>query len=311
MATRGIDLLAVVVGASLYGMITVGGAFFRARGLSLYEISLMIVMGVAIVLAPVVLGFRRLRPRRSDFASLALFGLVGAALQLSQFLGIVLGVPVATVALLLYSQPIWTVILGRALLREKVSRRKLVAIALALAGVAVLIQPGGLGFGADLGDRAAAIGLVAALFGGFLLSCWVVLGRRARLRGLPAITTACGYCAFSSLWLLLALPAAKLLTSEPILTRLDFGMYLSNAPAVGAFVLVAGIGPAVITMWGMRRVEAMVAGVLLLFEPISAALLAALLLGQSLTGRVGLGGLLILASNFVILRRPRGRDSAA
>lgn len=287
--------LAVAVAAAFYGTITVGGRWFSNHGFSLYEISLVGVAFAAALLLPAVLLRPRLRPARRDLGLFVLFGAVGAALQLSQFAGIVLGVPVALVALLLYSQPVWTVFIGRIWLAEPITRAKLIALALSVAGVLALFDPS-----SASGSR--GVGIVAALLAGLLLAVWVVLARISALRGNPPLTTTFGYTSTSALALLIAWPLARWLLPEPSMTRLDPAVWLSAWSAVALYTVVASVLPATLAMWGMRAVDASTAGVLLLLEPVTAALLAWPMFGEPITGRVLLGGAFVVGANWVLLR---------
>lgn len=286
-----------MAGAAGYGGITVGGRWLSDRGFSLYEISLTGVVFTAIMLAPALLARPRLRLRRGDVPLFLQFGAVGAALQLCQFAGIVMGVPVALVALLLYTQPVWTVLLGRLWLEEPVTPRKLMAAALATAGVVLLFDPRG------AAGSAPVAGLVAALAGGFALSLWVILARISALRGNPAVRTTFGYTSFSAAWLLVLWPLAWLAIPDASMVRLSVAPFLDHWTSVALYTIGANLAPALVAMWGMRRVEASTAGVLLLLEPVSAALLAWPLFGEVLEGNVAAGGALILAANWLLLRK--------
>lgn len=288
--------LAIAFASALYGTITVGGRYFADSGYSLLEISLTGVVFTALVLLPWVVFVPTHRPRAADLALFVWFGAAGAGLQLAQFAGIVLGVPVAMVALLLYSQPIWTVILGRIWLQEPVTRAKLSALGLASTGTVVLLQP------FSDAPRYPVPGLLAALLGGVLLSLWVMFSRVSGLRGNAPLTTAFGYSAGTTLWLLALTPALRIVLPQPLLTRLDPTVWADQWLAVAVYTLAGNLLPALLVMWGLRRIHASTAGVLLLFEPVSAALLAYALFAEPLTGPIGLGGALILVSNYVLVR---------
>lgn len=289
--------LAVALGAAFYGGITVGGRYFAGHGFSLLEISLNGTLFASVLLAPWVLLRRDLRPRREDLDVYLGFGLVGAALQLTQFGGIVAGVPVAVVALLLYSQPVWTVVLGRVLLAEPVTPAKIAAGGLALAGTVVLLDPW------NLSPRSLPVwGLVSALAAGLMLSLWVVLARVAALRRSPPLTVSFGYSAATASALLLLAPLLAVVFPEPEMSRLQPSVWVVHWPAVGLYTLGANIAPALLVLWGMREVDASTAGVLLLLEPVAAALLAAWAFSEGLTGNVLVGGALVLASNAMLVR---------
>ncbi len=289
------DRFYILISAALYGLITVAGKYFSDRGLSLYEISLLILF-IPLPICPLLILNRKYRIPTELLGFFFVFGLIGAALQVTQFAGIVLGVPVAVVALLLYSQPVWTTILGKWLLQEKITKRKVTSSAVALSGVIVLVDPFSSGLNFSLP------GLASAVLAGLFLSLWVIWGRKSSLRNQHYITTVFGYTSFSALCLLLAYPFLVSLPVGGDHLRLDFINYLENGWAVAAFSVFAGILPASLAFCGMRTVEASTAGVLLLLEPVSAAVLAYLLFDQALTSNIWLGGGLILLANYILLK---------
>ncbi len=273
-----------------------GGQYFYNVGFSLYEISCLIFF-LAISLIPLLIFKKEYRFPREQITFFIIFGFIGAGLQIGQFAGIVLGVPVAIVALLLYSQPIWTSVFGRLFLNEAITSRKILAILLALTGILVLVNPFG------IQNKFSTAGLGAALGAGVFFSLWVIWGRKSGLKNQHFLTTAFGYSFFTSLWLLLLYPLAAFLWDEPEFVRLDPGVYLQFWWAVAGFTIFAGLMPNFLAFAGLRRVDASTTGVLLLFEPISAAILAFIFFSQPLTSNIWLGGGFILFSNYVLLRK--------
>ncbi len=273
-----------------------GGQYFHNVGFSLYEISCLIFF-LAISLIPLLIFKKEYRFPREQITFFVIFGFIGAGLQIGQFAGIVLGVPVAIVALLLYSQPIWTSVFGRLFLNETITTRKILALLFALAGILVLVNPFG------IQNKFSAAGLLAALGAGVFFSLWVIWGRKSGLKNQHFLTTAFGYSFFTSLWLLLLYPLAAFLWDEPEFVRLDPGVYLEFWWVVAGFTIFAGLMPHFLAFAGMRQVDASTTGVLLLFEPISAAILAFIFFSQPLTSNIWLGGGFILFSNYVLLRR--------
>lgn len=289
--------LFIIAAATLYGLITVGGQFFANLGFSLYEISCLIFF-LAACLFPVLIFKREYRFPREQLPFFIIFGLIGAGLQLGQFAGIILGIPVAIVALLLYSQPLWTSILGRLFLNEVFTTPKTIALLIALVGILVLVNPFG------IQNELSSVGLLAALGAGVFFSLWVIWGRKSGLKNQHFLTTAFGSF-FTSLCLLSFYPLVNFLWDDPKFVRLDPRVYWEFWLLVGGFTLFAGVMPNLLAFAGMRKVDASTTGVLLLFEPISAAILALLFFNQPLTSRIWLGGGLILFSNYVLLRKRR------
>ncbi|TDJ01923.1 MAG: DMT family transporter [Caldithrix sp.] len=285
----------IIAASTLYGLITVGGQFFANSGFSLYEISGLIFF-LAISLAPLLVFKKEYRIPREQITFFIIFGFIGAGLQIGQFAGIILGVPVAVVALLLYSQPIWTSVFSRFFLNEAITTRKLLALLLALTGIIVLVNPFG------IQNKFSTAGLGAALGAGVFFSLWVIWGRKSALKNQHFLTTTFGFSFFTSLWLLLLYPLATLLWEEPKFARFDPGIYLEFWWAVAGFTIFAGLMPNFLAFAGMRKVDASTTGVLLLFEPISAAILAFIFFNQPLTSNIWLGGGFLLLANYVLLR---------
>jgi drug/metabolite transporter (DMT)-like permease len=277
--------LLVASAAVLYGLILPSAQYFADMGLSVYEIALLPILCNLVILGPLAL---REGLSRRHLPTLALYGLIGAALQLSQFGSIVMGLPIAAAAMLLSTQPLWSLALGRLLLGEGITRGKLLACLMALAGVAVLLAPSLAG-----GYRPAAA-LLGALSGLFL-SLWVVWGRRCRVAGMTSVGTAAGFATASAVWLLVLhpvlVPLGEWARLAPPLAPLGWGYLFLLAT-------VSGTIPHLLFYTGMERTQASRAGVILLLEPLSASLIGIWLFGKPLTPNILAGGALILASNY-------------
>jgi drug/metabolite transporter (DMT)-like permease len=286
----------LIAGAAvLYGSVTVGGKLLYGMGFSLYEISLYPLVLTCAILAPWERSLGRVAVPRGALSLFVVYGLIGALLQLSQFGGIVLGVPVSTVALLLYTEPVWAILLGRVLLLEPVTNRKLFALAATLCGMVVLVQ----------GERVAGVsllGLACAALGGVFLALWVVWGRKSGLRSGDYLGTTVAWSEASALWLLLLLGALLLTHDGGAWHRLSWDHPWRGWLALGGFTVVAGILPDLLFFRGLRVVTASTAGIILLFEPVSAGLLAVLMFHEPLRLHVVVGGVIILLANFLLPR---------
>ncbi len=95
----------IAIAAILYGTLTVGGQFFLNLGLSVYEIALYSMFFMGLLLLPIVLIKREYLIKKEMFLFFVIFGLINALQELTQFRALALGIPVAIVAFLLYSQP--------------------------------------------------------------------------------------------------------------------------------------------------------------------------------------------------------------
>jgi len=291
-------ILMVAASAILYGGITAGGDFLLGQGLSVYEISLYTVFIGLASLVPYLFLHRELLVRRELLPFYMVYGLIGAVLQLSSFSALFLGVPVAIVAVLLNTQPLWTTIIGHFWLKERAGRRQLTAMAIALAGLFILLEPWH-------AERMGQLtGILFALAGGLSLSLWIIWGRRGGMSNQRGITITLGYLLFTGLSLVLIYPLVLLFTEDDRLVRLSLNLPGNSWIFLLIFVLLANLLPHLLFYTGIQKVKAVTAGMLLLMEPLSAALLATLIFGEAITGYMVVGGSLILLSNYFILDKP-------
>ena len=286
----------LILAGIFYGTIAPGGQYLIDRGLSLFETAFYRPFIVGLVLLPVVLAKRDLMPARSALWFLAVYGLIGGLLELALFAGLALGVPVAIVVLLLYTQPVWTIFIGRAALGEEITARKLISAALGLAGLVCLMRSWEAGAG-------SYIGVACGLLSGILLSLWVVLGKRVSVAGQHYVTTTFGWSVFASAWLLLLLPLMKFLLPDEGYSGLTFAFPAGDWLALVAVSILGGAVPHLLFYRGLRGVPASVAGIVLLLEPASATVLAWAFLSQHIGFYTLLGGAFILLSNYIVVRR--------
>src|SRR5436853_2424580 len=131
--------LFIVIAALFYGTVIAGGEFFLQRGFSLFEIAFFPILLMTLTLVPIVILRPQYAIRAISIRFFVVYGFIGALAEFSQFVGLIFGVPVAVVALVLYTQPLWTVLLSATLLGESITARKMIAASLGVAGVAVLM----------------------------------------------------------------------------------------------------------------------------------------------------------------------------
>jgi len=293
------EIFLIIIAAIFYGTITVGGQFLANLGLSLYEIALFPISVIAILMSLIVIYKRKFLIKKVMLRFFIIYGLIGAILQVTQFGGIILGVPVAVVAFLLYTQPIWTTIVGKITLQEKITPKKVLAVIIGFMGIFVLLKPWDIENIGNLG------GISFALVAGFFLSLWVIWGRKSGINKQHYITTTFGYAFFSTMWLWLLLPVSSLFLQNSMM-RISFDFPAYYWFYVIFFAFLWGIISHPFFYAGVKKVPASIAGIILLLEPVSASILAALLFGQPITANIIFGGILILLSNYLIIPK-RGK----
>ena len=290
------EYLLVVTAGILSGLVVFGARVFAGMGLSFYQISIFPALFILILL-PLVAFNKACRLDRSMLRFFIIFGFLSALTCFTEIGPIILGVPVAIVVLLLYTQPLWTVLLGRIFLKEDINKRKVLALVLVLVGVFVILNP------ATGAYPLNALGIVLALVGGILLSGWFLLGRVSGMKRYNPVTTQFGYYVFILFFLLISYPIVGLLTQDVAIMDLSLNLSPHVWSYLFLFMVFAVIIPHLLYFHGSKRVPASDAGIIFLLEPVSASVLAALFFNEAITLNILIGGALILLSNYLVIRK--------
>jgi drug/metabolite transporter (DMT)-like permease len=212
---------------------------------------------------------------------------------------------VAASVTLVQSQPLFVAVGAWALLDERLTRRMLVGIFVAIAGAAAMSLGDPLLAALGLLDAEAAAlagtssyGNLLALGGAVMAAAYVLAGRslRQRISLVPYVVVV--YVACSAVLLAIALGQGAPLVGYP---RREWVLFLGMAVGPGIF------GHTVIN-WALAHVESGVVSVSLLGEPVGSTLLAVLLLPNEIpTPTTVVGGAVVL---FGIYLTAAARDHA-
>ncbi len=223
------------------------------------------------------------RPTLAEWAAIAALG-VSDALNTVLFFGAVQRTTVAIAVLTHYLAPILVAFAAPLVLRERVRARTFVAIAIAFAGLVLLLEPwrAGLSRGDLLG---AALGTGSAFF----YAANVLVNKRLAR-------------AFSGSEMMFF----HGLVAAPLLVALVApGAYAEVSAHALSTVVLGALGPGtlggLLFVWGIRRIAASRASVLTLLEPFVAVLLAAAFMGESLRIAAFFGGALILGGALLVI----------
>ena len=202
-----------------------------------------------------------------------------AAFQVTYFTAVTMTGIAITALVAICSAPVMIAALAVLVLRERLTTRLLVSIALGVVGTALLVaNPHTV---APTAPR-FALGALLALGAALSYAVYVVVAKAALARTEPLPLAA---LTFTAAAILLTLPLAW--TEAPV-TQLARGwpwlVYLGAVTTAAAYALYTT---------GLRQVPATVAGIVSLFEPLTATLLGAVFFGERL-GTTGLTGALLL-----------------
>ncbi len=240
---------------------------------------------------------------RAARLSLGLAGLLAFALNLAMFISFDL-VTVALALLGFYIYPVIVALVNVALGREMLDRPRIVALALAIAGMIAVVASQ---LDPAAGIRVDAVGFGLALAAALSQAVFVVISRTG-YRVVPssqamgvilATTVACSV-------------VVTIATGSS--TALTFPLHDPSILPLLAFTgLFAAAIPSILFLTGIRRIGGTRAGILMLFEPVVGVALAAVLLNERLAPIQVAGGIAILGAALILQRSaaPGGRAVAA
>lgn len=240
---------------------------------------------------------RRLAVSPASLPFFALFGAVSIALFYWLYFAALERVPLGVAAALLYTAPAFAVLLARAVFHEALTGRKLLVLAAALTGAALVTGAAGAALGLLRGAAASAaagkaLGIAGMLLGlgaGVTYALFTLFGKRATER-FDAVRTVFWAMGFGALLLGLLAPPWRVLVEHP-----------GAIVPILALSLFSTLGANLLYIGGLRRLEAGVASLLATIEPVVAALLGWIWLGERLgPGQLaGIGLILVGAATLV------------
>lgn len=270
---------ALVAGASLWGIVWYPYRLLAQAGLDGIW-STALTYGLALLVGSAVF-FRHVRTLRQAPMLATLMGLAIGWSNLAYVLAVLEG-EVVRVLLLFYLAPLWTVPIAWVLLGEKIDRASGIAMALALAGAVTMLWRPEL----DLPwpeTRAEWLGVVA----GFLFALGNVLVRR--------ITDMTDAGKSIVIWMGVTIAAMAHLPWSGVRAEYAFELAWGQVGLIGG-VAVALVAMSFAMQYGLARIPANRAIVLLLIELPIAAVAAWLLSGEEPRVQDYVGGALIVAA---------------
>jgi DME family drug/metabolite transporter len=270
------------LGMDQFGLTPVTVVFYRAFFTFLIVAVALLVRRPAHIILP-----------RRDLVLLALYGALGVTCFFLFYIYAVVLTGVTTAVVLLYTAPAFVAVLAWRFFGEPLGARKLLALALAFGGSALV---------AGAYDPARlevnALGILCGLGAGFTYALYSIFGKIVIRRGIGTGPMMFWMFLVGSAGLALAQPPERLL--DPATQPLAWGMLLLLAlgPTLGALAAYTA---------ALRHLEAGPASIIATFEPLVAATLAVGILHETLTPPQLLGGAGIIAGVLVLrlpLRRP-------
>lgn len=278
-------VLMVLLAAVCWG--TTGTAqSFAPPTLSAYWVGALRLLASAVFFAAVLAATRSGGGwRRLPWGGVVVAGLGMAAYNLAFFAGVrATGVAVGT-AVALGSGPIWAGLL-QALGGQRPPGRWWAGTALAVTGGVLMVGGGE----RDAAQPITALGLGLCLLAGLAYAVYALVNKRLVTAAAPSLVT----CAVFTLAALVALPVAAVIAGPLVLTGRDL--------LIAAYLGVVATGVAYLLFsHALRHISAATGVTLALAEPVTAFVLAVVVVGERPGWVAAGGGLLVLAGLLVVV----------
>ena len=277
-----IGVLLILISGSSFGTLAIFARLAYEDGVT--PISLLFLrFGIAslCMILPVLIKGIPL-PRGWVLLGLALMGGIGYVGQaLSYFTALTL-IPAGLVALLLYLYPAIVTILAVIILKEQISKWKVIALLIALGGTVLTIGPTGGG---------QFLGVIFGLGAAFIYSIYILVGSK--------ITKQVTVIQSSTV---IIVSAAAVSGGLVAIKGPSFPATASGWISVIAIALISTILAILTFFAGLERVGATNASTLSTIEPAVTVVLAALVLGETISFFRVIGGMMIILAVIILAR---------
>ena len=272
---RILGVLLIIVSAVSFGTLAIFGRYAFADGLDIFTLLFLRFTLAAIVIAGLLIFRREKMPHGKELYLLIGMGAVGYVGQSFSYLTAIKFASVGLVALLLYLYPVFVAILSTLFLKEKFTRLKFVALALATLGATMTANPQG----------GKWTGILLALSAAAIYSVYIIVGSGV-MKKVSAVSSST--VIFASAGIVYG-----------VLTVVNHPHWPSSSSgwlAIAAITLIATIIPVVTFLAGLKLIGPTDASMLSTLEPVVTVLLAAWLFGERLSPIILIGGGLILTA---------------
>lgn len=293
--TQAIGAVMYLIAAFLFAL---NGSVAKAQieaGLSAAQVTEIRTLGCAVVLLAFLAITKpsSLRVRRAEVPFLLLFGVLAYALTPFLFFLSVSLLPVAIAALLAFLAPVLVALWLRFVKHEPVGRGIWLALALVVGGLLLVSQ---VWSGMTLNPLGVFYGLLTAA----ALAAYLLLGEEGSRRRDVMSLAFWGFAIATVFWSILApwwnFPWNLMSTTTSMLDGAITGIPVWSLVLL---MIVVSVVPFVLVLMSLQRIGAQRGGILGTTEPVWAALIAFVLLGEIITPVQGLGGIIVLAGVIV------------
>lgn len=276
-----------------YGEIITAAALWGTAGILVRMISGMTPLGIIfyrVALAFIILlffflftGKRYKLTLKDKKVYLVLFSVLQITTMLTFFISI-MEASVAVAVLLLYTAPLYVTVFSPLLLKERSTGKGWLALCISIAGVILIIDPVKIDFSLKL------TGIIAGMLSGVSYAFQIMTSKHISK----------SYSGYSQAFWSFLIAAILLLPAAAVPLDVVFGNF--------GYLILLSVFPTILAISlyfnGLNNVRASSASILGLIEPVSAVILSILILHETISILVLLGGALILIGGAIVTGEP-------
>ena len=282
MKGKTIGVVMVLVASACFGTLAIFGKFAEDAGLNTTTLlTYRFVLGTALLWAGLAVWGRGIMLTGRHLRVALALGVLYAAFSALFFWGL-LFVPAGVAGITFYTFPILVYVLSVRYLDESITRRKLLALGIAIGGILLIVAANT----ADIN----VIGVVLV----FLAACGYAIyitGSRAALSNIPPDLLA-GTALIAT--------AATFVVFGGISGRLFVPQEQTQWAIIAGIALLGTAFPLFLYVSGLGRIEASHAAVVSTTEPVVTVFLGVIILGEVLTAPIVIGGFFIIGAVLLI-----------
>jgi drug/metabolite transporter (DMT)-like permease len=285
---RSIGIILIVISAASFGSLAIFGRYAYADGIDVFTLLFLRFSLSAVLMGGLLILRHEPLPDGSILVRLIGMGAIGYVGQSFSYLTAIKFASSGLVALLLYLYPVFVALLSIIFLSEKFTRVKALALAIALTGTALTVNPEG----------GQLPGILLAISAAVIYSVYIIVGtgvmqKVSALQSSTVIFASAGF-------------VYGILT---IVNRPHFPTSTTGWAVISGTVIVATVIPVTTFLAGLKRIGPTNASMLSTLEPVVTVILAAILIHDTLKPVALLGGGMILAAVILLTQSELRRSN--
>ncbi len=289
--------LILALAGLLSGGIVFGAKVLALNGATPFELMLFpSLIGTLIFLPFVGADFKKVL--RVPFAVTAIYVFSVLAVTIGEYVPLYMNVSVTLVLLLVYMQPVWTILIERFYFHRKIPASSWQLVGLMVFGLLLLINP-------FRGLHFSLLGMVLPLLAGFGESLWIFVTQYFSKQGIKPLTNYWCTCFYATLPLGILYFVANDCYPRQFAGLDTLSFDLSPHLWISFFIysLLIYTPANTLIFLGNKNVPAGIIGMILLLEPVVGITLDVIFLHNPLTWNLIAGGVIILAANILLIKK--------